>query len=35
MAEKHEFHLRRQAIHLWLQGVKSKDILQKVQRSRV
>lgn len=35
MAEKHEFHLRRQAIHLWLQGIKSKDILRKVQRSRV
>ena len=35
MAEKHEFQLRRQAIRLWVQGVKSKDILQQIQRSRV
>jgi transposase len=35
MAEKHEVQLRRQAIRLWVQGVKSKDILQQVQRSRV
>ena len=35
MAEKHEVQLRRLAIRLWVQGVKSKDILQKVQRSRV
>jgi hypothetical protein len=35
MAEKHEVQLRRQAIRLWVQGVKSKDILQQIQRSRV
>ena len=35
MAEKYEFHLRRQAIRLWVQGVKSKNILEKAQRSRV
>jgi putative transposase len=34
MDEKTELHLRRQAIHLWLQGVKSRDILNKVHRSR-
>jgi len=35
MDERHEFQLRRRAIHLWLRGVKSKHILEKVQRSRV
>jgi len=35
MDEKHEFHLRRQAIQLWVRGVKSKDILKKIRRSRV
>ena len=35
MDEKRELRLRRQAIRLWLKGVKSKNILDKVQRSRV
>ena len=35
MDEKHERQLRRQAIRLWLQGVKPKSILKKVQRSYV
>jgi putative transposase len=35
MDEKHERQLRRQAIRLWLQGVKPKSILQKVHRSYV
>jgi len=35
MDEKHERQLRRQAIRLWLQGVKPKNILAKVQRSYV
>jgi len=35
MDEKHERQLRRQAIQLWLQGVKPKNILEKVQRSYV
>jgi len=35
MDEKQERHLRRQAIRLYLQGVKSKHILKKVQRSHV
>jgi hypothetical protein len=35
MNEKRELQLRRQAIRLWLKGVKSKTILEKVQRSRV
>lgn len=34
MNEKQEFHLRQRAIRLWLRGVKSKNILEKVQRSR-
>jgi len=33
MDEKQELRLRRQAIRLWVQGVKAKDILKKVQRS--
>lgn len=33
MDEKHERQLRRQAIRLWVQGVKPKNILAKVQRS--
>ncbi|CAG0932457.1 hypothetical protein TFLX_02597 [Thermoflexales bacterium] len=35
MDEKHERQLRRQAIRLWLQGVKPKSILKKVHRSYV
>jgi putative transposase len=35
MDEKQEYRLRRQAIRLWLQGVKVKIILAKVQRSRI
>ena len=34
MDEKNELQLRRQAIRLWLQGIKWKYILEKVQRSR-
>ncbi|MFZ5502470.1 MAG: leucine zipper domain-containing protein [Pseudomonadota bacterium] len=34
MDEKQELHLRRQAIRLWLKGVKSKAILAQVHRSR-
>jgi hypothetical protein len=35
MDEKQELRLRRQAIRLWLKGVKSKHILEKTHRSRV
>jgi hypothetical protein len=35
MDEKHERQLRRQAIQLWLEDVKPKSILEKVQRSYV
>ncbi len=35
MDEKQELHRRRQAIRLWLKGVKTNRILEKVQRSRV
>jgi hypothetical protein len=35
MDEKQEFQRRRQAIRLWLKGIKPNRILEKVQRSRV